>query len=62
MQRTLISTHTNEQFVDRTKLEVKGGRGGDGCVSFEGFKYVLVVLSFRVIFFITLFDSILFYC
>jgi GTP-binding protein len=29
--------HNNYQFVDRTKLEGKGGRGGDGCVSFEGF-------------------------
>jgi hypothetical protein len=28
--------HTNYQFVDHSKLEVKGGRGGNGCVSFEG--------------------------
>ena len=29
----------NFQFVDKTTITVKGGRGGNGCVSFEMVKY-----------------------
>ena len=28
-------THTTWKFVDRVQIEVKGGRGGNGCVSYE---------------------------
>ncbi len=31
--------------MDHSKLEVKGGRGGNGCVSFEMSGYVHSVLS-----------------
>lgn len=28
-------THTTWKFVDKVQIEVKGGRGGNGCVSYE---------------------------
>jgi GTP-binding protein len=37
-----MSTEQNErsQFIDHARIEVRGGRGGDGCLSFRREKYI----------------------